>query len=199
MNLTNAIAIGLGVTTLTSPAGSATRKPPNISVSYQIEIDAPIEAVWEALAVDYGGIGAWASGVDHVVESSGEGLTAKRFCAISASGFNDTRERVVRFEPERHYFEYELYEGLPGFVRYSINKDGLEAVGDKTIWTSENDMRVGGFIGVTMKWLMKRQLKRVLRRKAEELKHFVETGTPHPRKVAAMARYEKKQARRSRR
>ena len=171
------------------------RAEPNIKASYQIEIDAPVEAVWQALAVDYGGIGKWASGVNHVIESSGEGLTAKRFCSINASGFNDTKERVLAFEPENYYFEYELYEGLPGFVRYSINKDRLEAVDGKTLWTSENDMRVGGFIGLTMKWLMRRQLEKVLESKAEELKHFVETGTPHPRKVEASRAYEKKKRR----
>ncbi|WP_437439846.1 SRPBCC family protein [Eudoraea algarum] len=164
------------------------RKEPNLQASYEIEIDAPIETVWNALAVDYGGIGKWASGVNHVVEFSGEGGDAKRFCSISAAGFNDTRERVIKWEPENYYFEYELYEGLPGFVRYSINKDKLTPKGDKTIWTSYNDMRVGGFMGLTMKWMMRKQLTKVLQNKAEELKHFVETGEPHPRKVEIMGK-----------
>lgn len=168
------------------------RKEPNITASYQIEINAPIEKVWEALAVDYAGIGKWASGVNHVIESSGEGSTAKRFCEISAAGFNDTRERVIKYEPENHYFEYELYEGLPGFVKYSINKDRLERKGDKTLWTSSNDMYVGGFMGLTMKGVMRKSLVNVLKNKAEELKHFVETERPHPRKQEAMAKLEKK-------
>ncbi|MEW7292408.1 SRPBCC family protein [Aquimarina sp. 2304DJ70-9] len=162
------------------------RKKSNIQATYKIEINAPIDKVWEVLAVDYAGIGKWASGVNHVVESSGEGITAKRFCSISASGFNDTRERVIKFEPENHYFEYELYEGLPGFVKYSINKDKLVAKGNKTIWISTNDMRVGGFMGLTMKWMMRKQLTKVLENKAQELKYFVETGKPHSRKVNIM-------------
>ncbi|WP_374957560.1 SRPBCC family protein [Gilvibacter sp.] len=162
------------------------RKQPNIKATYQIEIDAPIDEVWDALAVDYGGIGKWASGVNHVVEFSGEGADAKRFCSISAAGFNDTREKVIKWDPENYYFEYELYEGLPGFVRYSINKDKLTPKGNKTIWTSYNDMRVGGFMGLTMKWMMRKQLTKVLQNKAEELKHFVETGEAHPRKVEIM-------------
>ncbi len=169
-------------------AQDMTRKSPNIQASYTIVIDAPIDTVWKALAVDYGGIGKWASGVNHVVEHSGEGATAKRFCSISASGFNDTRERIIQWEPERYYFEYELYEGLPGFVKYSINKDQLEADGNKTVWTSFNEMRVGGFIGLTMKWMMRKQLVQVLQNKAEELKHFVETGESHPRKIEILGK-----------
>ncbi len=170
------------------------RKKANINATYQIEINAPIDKVWNALAVDYGGIGKWASGVNHVVEHSGEGISAKRFCSISASGFNDTRERVIRFEPDNHYFEYELYEGLPGFVNYSINKDRLEAKGSKTIWISENEMRVGGFMGLTMKWMMRKQLTKVLENKAEELKHYIETGQPHPRKVEIQQKKAEKDA-----
>jgi len=170
------------------------RKKPNIEATYHIEIIAPIQEVWEALAVDYGGIGKWASGVNHVVESRGSGSTAKRFCSISAAGFNDTRERIITWEPENHYFEYELYEGLPGFVRYSINKDQLTAKGDKTIWTSHNVMRVGGIVGATMKWMMRGQLRKVLQEKGEELKHFIETGSPHPRKVKIMAEKASKDA-----
>lgn len=171
-----------------SNAQEMERKKPNIQATYEIVINAPIDKVWQALAVDYGGIGKWASGVNHVVEFSGEGITAKRFCSISASGFNDTRERIIRFEPENFYFEYELYEGLPGFVKYSINKDQLVAEGNKTRWISSNDMRVGGFFGLTMKWMMRGQLKKVLQQKAEELKHFIETGKPHPRKLEIIAK-----------
>ena len=168
------------------------RKKANVTATYQILIDAPIDTVWEALAVDYGGIGKWASGVNHVVESSGEGITAQRACEISAAGFNDTREKIIKFEPENYYFEFELYEGLPGFVKYSINKDKLEEKDGKTLWTSHNEMRVGGFMGLTMKGLMRSKLKDVLEAKGQELKHFIETGRPHPNKRAAMAKIEKK-------
>ena len=170
------------------------RKKPNIKASYEILIDAPIDSVWQALAVDYAGIGKWASGVNHVVESSGYGITAKRYCEISAAGFNDTKERVLKFEPENYYFEYELYEGLPGFVRYSINKDRLVEKDGKTLWISKNEMRVGGFMGLTMKWMMRGSLKTVLKNKGEELKHFIEIGKPHPRKVKIIQKKEKKDA-----
>jgi len=97
------------------------KKSPNITASYEVIIDAPIDSVWKALAVDFDDIGNWASGVNHVVDSKGEGLHAERSCEINAKGFNDTKERITRFEPQNYYFEYDLYEGLPGFVKYSIN------------------------------------------------------------------------------
>lgn len=168
-------------------------KVPNITATYEIEIAAPIDSVWQALAIDYGGIGKWASGVNHVIESAGSGLTARRSCEISAAGFNDTKEQIIRFDPENYYYEFELYEGLPGFVDYSVNKDKLVAQGDKTRWISTNDMRVSGLPGLMMKGFMQKKLMEVLAAKARELKHFVETGKPHPDKRIAMAKLEDKE------
>ena len=170
------------------------RKKPNVTGTYTVLIDAPIDTVWQALAVDYGGIGKWASGVNHVVEFSGKGITAKRSCEISAAGFNDTKEKVIKYEPENYYFEYDLYEGLPGMVDYSINKDRLEEKDGKTLWTSYNEMRVGGFFGLTMKGFMSKKLTDVLENKGQELKHYLETGKPHPNKIATMKKKEEKDA-----
>jgi len=196
MNVHRILAAAM-VTVFASPliAQIMDRKPANVTGTYQVLIDAPIDTVWKALAVDYGGIGKWASGVNHVVTFSGQGITAKRFCEISAAGFNDTKERIVKYEPENYYFEYELYEGLPGMVDYSINKDQLEDKGGKTLWTSANEMRVGGFFGLTMKGLMTKKLADVLENKGQELKHYLETGTPHPTKVKMMQKKEDTDAR----
>ena len=166
---------------------------PNITATYEVMIDAPIETVWNTLAVDYAGIGKWASGVNHVIESSGEGATARRFCEISASGFNDTKEKVILWKPEEYYFEYELYEGLPGMIDYSINKDRLIEKGEQTLWVSTNDMRVGGVIGATMKGIMTKKLKDVLESKGNELRHYIETGRQHPNKLLAVAKKEEKE------
>ena len=170
------------------------RQQPNITATYQTTINAPIETVWRALAEDYGGIGKWASGVNHVIESSGKGLHAERSCDISAKGFNDTKERIITFQPEKYYFEYDLYEGLPGFVKYSINKYQLKPNGKKTILLATNDMRVGGIMGLTMKGVMRKSLNNVLSAMAEELKYYIETGRQHPNKVMAMAKTEGKAA-----
>ena len=170
------------------------RKKPNVTARYEVLIDAPIDTVWQALAVDYGGIGKWASGVNHVVESSGEGLAAYRSCEISAAGFNDTKEKIIRYEPEKYYFEYDLYEGLPSMVDYSVNKDKLEEKEGKTLWTSYNEMRVSGFFGLTMKGFMSKKLEDVLENKAHELKHYIETGKPHPNKATAIRKKEEKDA-----
>ncbi|MDW3195505.1 MAG: SRPBCC family protein [Cytophagales bacterium] len=175
-----------------SQARQMEREAPNITAKYEVLIDAPIEAVWQALALDYGGIGKWASGVNHVVEFSGEGITAKRSCEINAAGFNDTREKIIRFEPEDYYFEYDLYGGLPGMVAYSINKDQLIAEDGKTHWISENEMLVKGILGKTMKGFMRKKLEDVLSDKGQELKHYIETGKPHPNKLKAIREKEEK-------
>lgn len=169
------------------------RKKANVTATYEIIINAPINQVWDALAVDYGGIGKWASGVNHVIESSGQGVTARRFCEISAAGFNDTREKIIKWDPDNYYFEYDLYDGLPGMVDYSINKDRLIDKNGKTLWVSTNEMRVGGIIGATIKGVMRNKLKAVLESKAHELKYYIETGRQHSNKLEAIARKEGKE------
>ncbi|MEM6724185.1 MAG: SRPBCC family protein, partial [Bacteroidota bacterium] len=169
------------------------RKAPNLTATYELTIEAPIDTVWKALAIEFDGIGRWASGVNHVVESSGAGLDAERFCEINAKGFNDTRERIIKFDPDNYILEYDLYEGLPGFVKYSINKYQLTEKDGRTHYKAFNEMRVGGVMGATMKGIMKKSLKNVLKAMGEELKYYIETGRQHPNKLAAIAKKEGKQ------
>lgn len=169
------------------------RAKANIIASHEVLINVPIDMVWKALAIDYGDIGKWASGVNHVIESSGQGITATRSCEINAAGFNDTKEKVITFEPDQHYFEYELYEGLPKFVDYSINKDKLIKKGEQTLWISTNEMYVKGIMGASMKGFMTKKLNDVLKGKADEFKHYIEKRKPHPNKLRAKAKLENKE------
>ena len=189
------VVVVLSLTILKMNAQDMERKSPNITASFEIMIDAPIDTVWQVLAMDYAKIEKWASGVSSSV-GSGKSLNgstcSERSCEITAAGFNDTKEKILRFDPDNYYLEYDLYHGLPGFVRYSVNKDRLEERNGKTLWISDNEMRVGGFIGATMKGLMRKNLGKVLQYKGEELKHYIEKGRPHQRKLEVMAKLEKK-------
>ena len=175
------------------------QKADNVSATYGIAIDAPIEKVWAVLAVDFGGIGKWASGVNHSEGvGQGEGLEgatcSERACKINAIGFSNAKERIIKFDAENHILAYTIYEGVPGFVKNFVNQWTLEQRGAGTLVTARSTMRATGLMGWMMKGFMRSSTEGVLRKMGEELKHYVEKGEPHPRKVEAIAKFEKKNA-----
>lgn len=168
----------------------------NVAAASEIYIDAPIEQVWEILAIDFGGIGKWASGVDRST-GSGEGINgatcSERACEISAVGFNDTKERILILDNDQHILRYTLFHGLPGFVKNAENEWQLKEQNGRTYVTAKTEMHATGLMGWMMRGFMRNSTKKVLNNMAEELKHYVETGNPHPRKVKAIAKFEKKE------
>ena len=173
----------------------------NVVASSEIYIDAPIEKIWEVLALDFGGIGKWASGVNRSV-GSGAGingsLCSERACEISAVGFNDTKERILVLDNEQHILRYSLFHGLPGFVKNAENEWQLKQEGDRIQVTAKTEMRATGLMGWMMRGFMRNSTKKVLKNMAEEFKHYVETGKPHPRKIEAIAKFEKKNTKKKR-
>ena len=164
----------------------------------QNHINAPVADVWAALAEDFAGIGTWASGVNHAEGAGrpvGGSLHSERACEIAATGFNDTKERILDFDTDRHVLRYQLYDGLPGFVENAENTWTLREERGGTRIVGVTEMRINGIMGKLMGGFMTRNTNRVLEHMAEELKHYVETGRPHPRKAKAAAKYQKKLAR----
>lgn len=175
------------------------QEPDNLQASYNITINAPIEKVWEVLAVDFGGIGKWASGVNHS-KSVGDGKAHQgatcdeRACKINAPGFSNAKERIVVFDSSNHILAYTIYEGVPGFVKNFKNQWTLVKQGDGVLLTGTSTMRATGIMGWMMRGLMRSSTRKVLRNMGEELKHYVEkNGQVHPRKASAMEKYNRKQ------
>ena len=186
---------------MSTAALSAQEKPANVSTEYALTIDAPVEAVWATLAEDFGGIGKWASGVN-ASEGAGEGLRgaphAERACKINAVGFSNARERILTYDETDHVLSYHVYEGVPGFVKNMVNTWTLTSDGNQTKLHVRTTMRAGGLMGWMMRGMMRGATQNVLQNMSEEVKHYVETGEPHPRKVKAQTKWNRKQVRRAR-
>ncbi|MGF1476188.1 MAG: SRPBCC family protein [Geminicoccaceae bacterium] len=154
----------------------------------QISINAPIDEVWKVSAVEFEHIDRWDGNV-RASRSSGAALSGGpvggRVCDLYGGG--KTVERFVEFDESRRSFTYDIVEGLPGFI-----------VSAKNIWTHDPVdcdearlsmrlvMQVKGILGLIMQRPMRLQMGRVLGNAQEELKHYVETGQPHPRKQKKM-------------
>ncbi len=166
-----------------------------ITATSQATVDAPLEQVWAVMAQDFAGIEKWSSGVNASVGSAppvNGSDHGERACKIAAAGFSDTKERIIEFEPMSR-IRYSLYDGLPGFVQNAINGWHFSEENGRTHVRGQTDMEIKGIMGVLMGGFMKKNLTRVLSEMAEEAKHYIEHGEPHPRKKKAMAKFAKKQ------
>ena len=159
-----------------------------VSATASIFIDAPKEKVWEVLADDFAGIGKWASNVSH---SQGFGPQIGgspyniRACEITAAGFDDTKEEILEYNADDFVLKYELSDGLPGFVKDALNTWTLEEQNGGTLLSGHTTMQATGVMGFMMNGLMKGATRKALENMCRELKYYVETGEPHPDKVAA--------------
>lgn len=155
-----------------------------VIVERRVRIDAPVENVWQETAESFADIDQW----DANVKSSsafGDPVAGApvggRECQLYKGG--PTVEKLVRWDSGTHVFAYDITKGLPGFVRRARNTWTHEPSGpDCTQLTMRLELVVTGLLGRLMRAPMRSQLGKLLERAQAELKHFVETGTPHPRK-----------------
>ncbi|WP_299215728.1 SRPBCC family protein [uncultured Aquimarina sp.] len=171
-------------------------KKPNVNASSGIIIKAPIEKIWQILAVEFGDIGNWASGVD-ASEGSGTPINgstcSERACKINATGFSDTKERITVYDKEGYILKYTLFHGLPGFVKDAYNTWQLLPKDESlTLVKATTEMRATGIMGAMMNGFMTRSTQKVLKAMCQELKYFVEHGEPHPTKRKAIEKYNRK-------
>lgn len=163
-----------------------------ICAQSSIEIGADIDRVWRTIAEDFDAIGQWSTSVVAskaiLVEDGAENApVGGRFCEIAAAGFSDTSEKILEFQP-KEYISYELFEGLPGFVVEAINSWTLTDADGRTKLEGRTDMRVKGLMGRLMAGFMKRALLKALNGMSHEVKVFIETGQPVPKKLKMLAK-----------
>ncbi|MEL7536879.1 MAG: SRPBCC family protein [Pseudomonadota bacterium] len=158
--------------------------PKSLKISESIVINAPLDVVWNVSANQFEHIDRW----DGNVRSSratgapfGGAPVGGRVCSMYNG--SETVEALVSFDDEQRSFVYEIKKGLPGFVVSARNTwQHSGAAAGKTHLSMTVDLEVKGILGTLMRGPMKSQMGKVLRNAQQELKHYAETGNPHPRK-----------------
>ncbi|MEM8964196.1 MAG: SRPBCC family protein [Acidobacteriota bacterium] len=158
-------------------------------INRQITIDAPIDQVWDVLGHRYDQVDRWASSVSHSAPSAvGQPLdgapVAGRVCQTELGPF---KESIFEYDENKNVLAYRASGSkMPFFVKDLRNRWSLNKVDDTR---TEVDMAMSAELAfpfnLIMSLPMKTQFARVLDFAIEELKHYVETGNPHPRKVQA--------------
>lgn len=164
--------------------------PKDVSIEESVLIDAAIDDVWRVSAHEFEHIDRWDANVRASSARGAARMGAKvggRVCK-QYSGRN-TVEEFVDYDDASHTFTYAITEGLPGFVVHAHNQWTLKPIGTgKTKLTMRVEMQVKGLLGTLMAGPMKSQMGKVLRNAQGELRHYIETGSPHPRKQKKLSR-----------
>lgn len=155
-----------------------------MKITTEIFINKPTLDVWEIVGNQFGSAHIWASALTHT-EGSGRKMTEQvsenRTCDVK--GMGRIREKLLEFDPNNFALTYEVTNGFPFFVERGINRWTMTPEGSSTRLQSVAEITIQGFVGMLMAPLMKMQMKRLMHRLLEDLKHYVETGVPHPRKA----------------
>jgi uncharacterized membrane protein len=151
-------------------------------------IEKPAAAVWDIVGNRFGQAYEWASLLNH---STGHGaplsgqVCEARTCDVK--GMGNIKERLVEFDPERHVLRYEVTKGFPFFVRRGVNHWQISGLGaTRCRVTTTASLTTKGIVGFMMAPMMRMQMSRMLRSMLEDLKHYAETGQPHPRKLKSV-------------
>lgn len=158
----------------------------------ELIIEAPAARVWHALGERFMHVADWAAPILHScpVGSGEPGVGVTRACTIAPFGpvkAGVVSERLLGFDREAMRFEYEAAGGMPAFIASAVNRWSVTPLDEgRSLVRIHATVRLRGPM-VLLGWLLAWQFRSAGAKTAEELKHFVETGQPHPRKARQQA------------
>lgn len=169
-----------------------------MQIKNSILVNAPPDRVWDILGPNYVKAGDWASSV--YVSGAREGQekvpgapAAGRVCETSLGPFTET---IETYDPQRMHLAYSATGAkMPGFVKSLVNSWTVHPNGSAARVEMELNALIAFPFNILMGPMMKMQFKKVLKEATEELKHYAETGKPHPRKTKVDASTKATQAR----
>ena len=157
-----------------------------MKISKTIQINASVDDVWTILGPNYTQVGDWASSVYASGARAGipkvaDAPAAGRICQTSLGPFTET---IETYDAERHHVAYTATgDKMPGFVKRLVNAWSVHPSGSGSRVEMKLSAELAFPFNLLMGPMMRMQFSKVLQQATEELKHYAETGTPHPRKT----------------
>jgi len=154
-------------------------------------VTAPADAVWDVVGRRFDRIGAWATAVPAsaaLPAQPGGPPVAGRVCTTGVRLVPRVTETLVAYDEANRTLTYEG-SGLPRFVTRARNTWTVTPVGDgwcRVTMRARFDTR--GLLGRLGRSVILAQTWRTSRYLADDLRRYVETGRPSPRKQRQLRR-----------
>ncbi|MEM7588321.1 MAG: SRPBCC family protein [Acidobacteriota bacterium] len=150
-------------------------------------VEASEQRAWRVLGEQWGEVDEWASAISHSTVSQQRGSSlagATRSCEVPGSpGF---RETMLTYDADARSLSYQVIEGVPPFITHATNTWHIYPLSeDRSIVTSRIELAVAPGTPQPAVGMVKGQFTQLMDLSVDELVHYIETGRPHPRKVAA--------------
>jgi hypothetical protein len=157
-------------------------------LSYHIIVNAPADAVCAVVGRQFDRIGEWATAipasapVPAPVADPSPAPVAGRVCETGIALLPRITEMIVEYDDTARTVTYRA-EGMPAYVTAAQNTWTVIPLDE---WRSRVTLRARfdtrGLLGWLARWLILAQVRRTSRYLADDLRHYVEHGTPSPRK-----------------
>jgi len=154
----------------------------------QIIVNAPASKSWRILAHEFDNIDRWSSGIAEskpLIELSiPDGANVGGRVCLSDGIGGDVEEAFTYYDEHEMRFGYKGLGELPLFMKSAENNWAVHAIDSNTSKVEfRAEVEIATLPALFMMPLMP-ILKKVLgTRTLEELKHYIENDTPHPRKL----------------
>lgn len=154
--------------------------------SKQITINAPADKVWQIAGRDFATIGEWATAVSHseantelpTVNSSHVG---GRTCTTS---FGKASEEFTAYNDEERSYSFKGVFKSKMFNKVTSSMK-VDEVDENTTLVKITPALELTWLGTLMYPLIRMQISKVTDEILDDLKYFVENGTPSPKKLAS--------------
>jgi hypothetical protein len=176
-------------------------------LSKQIIVAAPADTVWQVIGPGFDRIGDWATAIpastavaappvsrapagsaSTTVPALVDAPVAGRVCTTGIRLVPQVTETLVAYDDANRTLTYEA-AGMPGFVTTARNTWTVTPLGERRCRvTLDAQLDTRGLLGAPARRLLLWQVGRTSRHLADDLRHYVEHGTPSPRKQNQLRR-----------
>jgi len=156
-----------------------------------IVIDAPADTVWQVVAGRFDRIGEWAAAIPASVFATADtdvdvgAPVAARVCETGIGALPRVTETIVGFDAANQTLTYQASKGMPAFVTAARNTWTVTALSARQCQVDiAAEFTTRGVIGRLARTIILARVLRDGRHVLDDLKYYVETGTPSPRKLS---------------
>lgn len=156
-----------------------------ISVKKTLPINKNAAEVWEVMGNQFADVHLWSTNFKASKAGGNSAFSGIDYSErITVTDRGETIQKLDSFDPIAFKLAYHISKGAPGIAKKASAIWSLEKEkDDKTNVVLEFNMEPKGFLGWLLSPLIKKGMGKSANEIAEDLKYYVENGTPHPRKL----------------